>query len=266
MINIIKSLNYSARRDKLNWIALFTVLVLPLFAMYIFTLVTGDSLSKLTPSAYFATQLMGVMFIFTSFVIVILSCNLVAGDASDKTINYEFLAGHDRTKIFAGRMLAGFLWGGVFVYLLVLLPLAYLNFMYGWGPETDPVNVCVRAFLTLFPILRFCAFNMMLASILRSAGKGIAVGYAALMILTIVVSVVDEIFHVEVAFWSGLTNTAYLLVSQNSRNVVMDGKIVTVYDTAVTSVVILKTIGISLLFAAGYVAVAYVNFKKKDRD
>ena len=266
MINILKSLNYGARREKVIWITLGSMLVLPFFAMYLMGMMGGDSLQKMTTSFYFASQLMGVIFIITFFGIIVLAGYLVAGDGGDKVINYEILAGHSRTKIFIARMLAGFLWGGVLTFLLMLLPLGYLTFLYGWGLETDPKNVILRCLLTFFPILRFCVFNMMLACIMRSAGKGIALGYVTFMITALVNSILEDMFQLNLIYHTSMTNAAFLLTSQNARNVVMNGKTVALYETAVTPDMVYRTIGVSLAFTAAYLSIAYIHFKKKDKD
>lgn len=266
MINIIKSLNYGARRDPVNWITIGSILVLPFLGMYVMGAVGGDTLQQVTPSFYFATQLMAIIYVITCFGMIILACNLVAGDAGDKTMNYEIMAGHSRTKIFVARMMAGFLWGTVLVLLLTLLPLGYLNLAYGWGLETDPEEVMLRCLLVFFPTLRFCAFSMMTASIMRSAGKGIAVSYVAYLALAMGTSMLQELFQVTITYQTSMTNAAFLLVSTNSRNVVMDGRTVALYDTAVTPEMICNTIGYSLLFTVIYLIIAYINFKKRDRD
>ncbi len=266
MINILKSLNFGARREKVIWITLGSMLAIPFFAMYLMGMMNGDGLQKMTPSFYFASQMMGVIFIFTCFGIIVLAGLLVAGDGGDKVINYEIMAGHSRTKIFAARMLAGFLWGSVLTFLLMILPLGYFTLLYGWGLETNPKEVLLRCLLAFFPILRFCAFNMMLASIMRSAGKGIALGYVTFMITALVNSILEDMFRLDLIYHTSMTNAAFLITSQNARNVVMNGKTVALYDTAVTADMVYMTIGISLAFTAAYLIIAYVHFKKKDRD
>ena len=266
MLNIIKSLNYSARRDTVNWITIFTLLVLPGFVMYVSGLIEGDSINKMTPSAYFASQEMATVFTFMVFGIMIFSCKLVSGDAGDKTINYEFMAGHSRTKIFVARMIAGLLWGAGIIYITTLLPLVYLNAIYGWGEETNRTEVLIRCVLLIFPLIRSTALYMMIAYLTRSAGKGIALSYAFYMIIAIVVSVIQDVFEIDITYPTSMTNAASLLVSQNARMVVMNGKSVALYDTAVTGDMVWKTITVSLVFTAIYMTIAYINFKKTDRD
>ena len=266
MYNIVKSLNYSARHDMTVIITIISMLGIPAFVSYLTGMINGDSMQKMTPSAYFGGQSMGTVFVFTCFGIMILACKLCAGDAVDKTINYEFLAGHSRGSIFVGRMTAGFLWGAVLIFILMMVPVGVFELLYGWGPETNKTEVLIRCGLVFFAIVRFCAYSMMLATITRSAGKGIALGYATLMVIAMAQSILEEMLDISIIYPTAFTNACYLLVSENSKNVVIDGKTVMLFDTTVSPDMAVKTIAVSLIFTAIYMGITYVNFKKKDRD
>jgi hypothetical protein len=107
---------------------------------------------------------------------------------------------------------------------------------------------------------------MMLASVTRSAGKGIALGYASMMLVAIVTSILQEFLDMTITYQTGMTNAAFLLTSENSRNVVIDGKTVMLFETAVSGDMIQKTIAYSLVFTVLYLVIAYIEFKKRDRD
>ncbi|MBO4864694.1 MAG: ABC transporter permease [Eubacterium sp.] len=266
MLNIIRSLNYSARRDNVNWITLISMLGIPAFVAYISKMIDPNSMNKLTPSVYFASTTMATVFIFCCFGIMILASKLVASDAGDKTINYELMAGHSRNRIFAARMVSGFMWGAGLVFIIMMIPVGVLNLIYGWGPETDKTDVLIRCVLCIFPILRLCAYNMMLASVARSTGKGIALGYASFMAVVITGSVMEEVFGKVVIYPTGFTNASYLLTTENSKYEVINGKEILIYDTAITGEIIWKTIAVSIIFIAIYLMITYINFKKTDRD
>ncbi|MBR6403736.1 MAG: ABC transporter permease subunit [Eubacterium sp.] len=223
-------------------------------------------MNKLTPSVYFASQNMASVFLFMSIGIMIFASKLMAGDAADKTINYEFMAGHSRNEIFVGRIIAGFLWGALLVFILMLLPIGLSDVIYGWGLETNKSEVLIRCALCIFPIIRLCAYNMMLASLTRSAGKGIALGYATLMIVAIATSSLEEFFNIVIKYSTGFTNVSYLLISENSKYEVINGETISVFDTSVTGEMIWKTIAMSAIFTVIYLTVTYINFKKTDRD
>ena len=266
MFNIIRSLNYSARHDKVNILGVITLLIMPVFVLYLSSMLSPDTIGKLTPSVYIGSQQMGIVFVFMSFVTLVLTCRVVGGDASDKTINYEFLAGHSRSRIFAGRTISGLIWGVLIVFAFMMLPLGYLSLISGWGLETSPRDMLLRCFLVLFPLIRICALDMMFASVTRSAGKGIAIGFAATMVVAILGSVVQEFLGIDLSYHTGMTNAAYLLVPQNSWHEVIGGETVSVFDTSIKTDMILKTVIASLIFTAIYLTVSYINFVKKDRD
>jgi ABC-type transport system involved in multi-copper enzyme maturation permease subunit len=239
---------------------------MPLFICYLVGMLNPDSTSIMTPSAYFASTEMGTVYVFMCFGIMILASKVMSGDASDKTINYELMAGHSRDKVFAGRVIASILWGGVLVFVFMLLPLGYLTLFNGWGVETNSIEVLLRSILTLFPIIRFAALTIMVASISRSAGKGIALSYAIFMVTATISSVLQDIFEIDLNYSFSMTNAATLLSTQNSWYEVIDGKSVCIFDTSVSGDMIWKTIVVSLIAAAIYLTIAYINFKKTDRD
>lgn len=263
MFNIIRSQNYTLRRDMVVWIMFISLLVIPfLIPPYMPEL----GAEGLTVSAYFATDAMSFYFFILYICVLILSCKAVASDASDKTINYEFLAGHNREQIFCGRMFTAFLWGIVLIWLFSLYPVLVYDLIYGWGRETDRWGLLFRMTMTIFPLIRICAFNVLLASLLRSAGKGIALSYGVLMGAAIVSSVIQELYNKEIIVELGLTNLLWLITPGNYRNVVIDGKSITMFDTALSTDMTVKTIIVSLILSLLYILLAYAEFKRRDRD
>ena len=266
MFNIIKSLNYSARRDTPNWITIISLLLMPFFILFLSGMMNSGSTSEMTPSLYYASSNLGTVFVFSLIGVMILGSKLVAGDAADKTLNYELMAGHSRTRVFTGRMISGFLWGTVLVFIIFMLPVGLFDLIYGWGPETVKGEVLLRCVLTFFTMMRYCAYVMMLATVTRSAGKGIALGYATMMIIAIVQSILEELLKIVIVYPTAFTNGCALLIATNSKYVVENGKQVCKFDTAVTGEMIWKTIGVSILFTVIYMVISYINFKKTDRD
>jgi ABC-type transport system involved in multi-copper enzyme maturation permease subunit len=245
------------------WIVFISLIVVPIAMPYY---MPELGVEGLTVSAYFATQAMSFYFFIIYICTLILSCKAVASDAADRTINYEFLAGHNRNRIFCGRILTAFWWGVVIMWLFSLYPVLVYDLIYGWGRETDKWGILFRMIMTIFPMIRICAFNVLLASLLRSAGKGIAVSYAMLMAGALVASVLQEIYNTDIILEFGLTNMLWLISPGNHRNVVIDGKSITLFDTALSTDMTVKTIIISLILAMVYILLARAEFKRRDRD
>ena len=266
MMGIIRSINYSLRRDVLVWITVFSMIALPFLLIMIVCNVAGIEFSMFTPSFYFAYQYMAIVSVMFLMAIIILSCKVMGSDAADKTINYELLYGHKRDKVFAARVITGYMWGALLILLCVLLPLGYLTLFNGWGLQTNAKDVLIRTLLSTFPIIRICSLNMMYACLTKSTGKGIALGYATDVVVTIISTVLEELTEIKIRYGFGVMNLASILVSENSREFVIGGKPVMVYETAVTTQMAVKTICFSLIFSVIYISIAYMAFKKGDRD
>ena len=261
MYNNIKSLNYNARRDTPVIIALLSMIVLPVFALFI----EGGSIEEMTADVFFIGQL-GENFVITMFVIMVVACRICGADASDKTINYEFLSGHDRGSIYWARIIAGINWSVVIVMFLSYVPLLVLSIVNGWGQSLEPGNSVARLLLALLPAARLSAFLMMITMLVRSAGKGIALGYGFIMVMVILTSVLQDVLHIDLTWQTAFSNVMSLLTFTNSRNIVIDGETVAVFDSALSVEMIVGTIVASFAATFIYTYIAYAVFKKKDRD
>ena len=265
MINIIKSVNYGLRKDPGVIISILAMLICPYFILMLISTMEGSGFKNITPSFIVVSQLLGMIFGFSYLGITIISCKAMGMDGSDKTINYEIMSGHKRFKVFAGRVISGIVWGTILILIINSIPILVFYLKNGWGKETEPLDVVIRMLLCFFPMLRLGALSMMLASILGSAGKGIAAGLGIFAVSDIVESILSETFNFTTDYLFGFINILALLIPQNSREYIIDGKPVTIFETAVSKELVLFTIGFSLLFTALYLTVSYILFKKKDR-
>ena len=68
------------------------------------------------------------------------------------------------------------------------------------------------------------------------------------------------------AYLSGMYNVMDLLTFDNSRNYVINGVKVDVYDTAVSGKQALMTLAVSLIIGGIYLTAAYLEFTKRDRN
>ena len=265
MLNIVKSVNYGLRKDTGVIISIVAMLGFPFFIIALISNMDAEGLKSVTASFLVGSQLLGMVYGFSYLGIIIISCKAMGMDGSDKTINYEIMSGHRRFKVFAGRVISGIVWGVILVLIIDSLPVLVFCLANGWGKETDPFDVIIRMLLCFFPMLRLCAFHMMIASLLGSAGKGIAAGLGVFTALDIIESVMAENFNLQTDNMFGFINILSLLIPQNSREFIVDGKPVTIFDTSIDSHMVLLTIGVSLLFTALYLTIAFIIFKKKDR-
>ena len=101
---------------------------------------------------------------------------------------------------------------------------------------------------------------------MRSAGKGIAIGYAITLGCVFLWMILQEA-EVKIAdYICGMTNGSMLFMPENYKEKIIDGMKVKIIDTVVTGDMAVKTILISLIMTAVYLTAAYMNYKKSDRD
>ena len=124
----------------------------------------------------------------------------------------------------------------------------------------------MRLVLLVFPLIRLCTLFMMITSVSGSAGKGAALSYLAIMLTIMVGNILDEGFRIDVTNIFAAADISWIMASENSRNVVIDGHKVVKIDYALSSGKMIQTIIVSLIVSAVYLAIAYIVFKKKDRD
>ena len=265
MINIIKSLNYTTRRSTLTALTIFSMIVLPILFSLLSSKFGGISFKELTGDVYM-TAVSGNMIIIFVIAVLIFATMLVGSDAGDKTLNYELMNGHSRSQVFWARMITGYGWAVILVMFFFFLPFGYFSLINGWGLSVDKGEALLRLILLIFPVIRLCTLFMLLSSVSRSAGRGAAFSYLVMMIIVMAGSILDDGFHIDTRSIFATSDIAWVITYENSRNIVVNGQQVTRMDYATTSGEMVKTIVVSLAVSAVYLTIAYIVFKKKDRD
>ena len=244
MYNVIKSVNYSMRRDIAVILTLCTLMVFPFLAgalldsLPILSLAAGDYFLSMIPE-YYVIYILGAM---------ILAAKCCGADAGDRTLNYELLSGHAREESYWGRFAAGLFWAFILVLLFIFLPVLCLDIKNGWGGKVDSHDAFFHAVLLTLPTLRATAFFMMLSTVVRGAGKGIVIGYLSVMFMV----TIDEILNSDSSF-----DFYYLTSLGNGMEVL---------DLTIASDKVFVTVIVSLIMTIVYAMVGYLHFKRKDRD
>ena len=265
MINMIRSINYSTRKNMAVVLAVLSMICLPVLMT---GLIMGVSFTEVNGGEYYA-RIFGESFFVAMFGLMIFSCVASFSDAGDKTLNYEVLAGHSRNRIFFARMIAGVFWGVILFAVLFFYPLVLFGFMGGWYKGISIQDVVLRCLLSLLPLFRVSAFCIMLSSLLRSAGKGIGFTFLAMEIGNTIWEIASGLFHFSdrSAPWvMGMLNVVDLHTLGNAREYVIDGEKLLVYETGLEAKQVVPTVIASLLMGGIYLTIAYIDFKKRDRD
>ena len=264
MYNIIKSLNFTNRRNMVIVITIISMIVMPLL---IPTAVLSVPFKDITGGAYL-TNLSSELFTVWVIAIMIISCIVASADAGDKTIYYEIMAGHSRSRIFFARIISALAWGVLLCAATFYLPLVYYGLINGWPTEGIKISdIILRCLLSLMPMFRIAAFCIMMSVVFRSAGKGIGFSYLLIEVEVLIIEILHEFYKkLDKAYLSGMYNVMDLLTFDNSRNYVINGVKVDVYDTAVSGKQALMTIAVSLITGGIYLTAAYLEFTKRDRN
>ena len=265
MINMIRSINYSTRRNLPVVITVITMICLPVLMV---TMVLGVPITEMDGGEYYC-KAMGESFFLVIFGLLILSCIASSADAGDKTLNYEIMAGHSRSRIFFARTIAGVFWGVILLALLYYYPLVLFGCIGGWYKGINPGDILLRCLLSLLPLFRTAAFCIMLSSVLRSAGKGIGFTFLALEAVTMIWEIIADVLNISdhaVPWIIGMTNVVELHTLTNARDYVIEGEKVTVYQTGLDPKLVIPTVVVSLVMGSIYLAAAYIDFNKRDRD
>ena len=127
MWNIIKAQNYQTRNDIVVIAALIFIGALSIISPYFNGL--NIPFSEITGSIYAVNS----EKTFLLFILLIVTTRVCGWDQSDKTINYEILAGHNRLAVYFGRIITSIIWVTVSCAVLLFGPLAVCTVINGWG-------------------------------------------------------------------------------------------------------------------------------------
>lgn len=137
MNNIIKSQLFQNRKNVILIIASAVVIIVPLL-LYLM----NDNCSEMTGgiAAYSVSDLMPMLVSYYIFLSVPL---LFSSDTADKTMNYEILSGHSRTKVFWSRIYVVYMITIPAIILSLILPVAAASAVNGFGANIKPGELAV---------------------------------------------------------------------------------------------------------------------------
>ena len=256
MWNIIKAQNYQTRNDIVVIVALICVGAI----LIISPMMNGVSLNNITGSVY-AINSDKTFLVFTALV---LASRICGWDQSDKTINYELLAGHDRSAVYFGRIIATLIWVTISNVLLMFVPLGIFTAINGWGYSAEFSWVLFRYLLALLTIFRMTLEFALLAFILRSSGLSLVLGY----LLIVGAIFLDIIFSMDTdknkSWLLGVTNLMHVTGFPDYSFGYVNGEDVIVYESALDATLIIGTIAASVIVGAVCLVIGNVIFRKRD--
>ncbi len=260
MRNIIKALNYQNCRDYFVIIVLLMCVAVSLFVDGIMLLEntgepSGGEYLALSGSDMISTTLM--------FLILFITSRVCGWDYSDKTINYEIMAGHLRSSVYWGRIAVSMIWCMTAGAVVMILPYAVCSLINGWGVNMDLGYAAVRFLLTLFPMFRMVCEFALLTFLVKNCYVSLIAGYLFSGVVMMIQMFGEELFGIDIVYQFAVTNIIWLF-RFNYRPGFIDGEDVMIYDASVNALMIIGTIGASL--AAGIICllIGSALFRKRD--
>lgn len=260
MKNLIKAQLYQLKKDRLVQLVFAGMFIILMLAMYMNQLLSETSSSGLdtvTGGGYFANSLSGVIMVGLMFVIIAVP-RICGWDFTDKTTNYELMAGHIRREVFFSRIIVSLLAGVIGWLILFCAPLAVTGIMSGWGEKLPLTEAVLRGALMLFPIIRLvCEFSC-LTFIIKNPYLTMGIGYVLLMLQ------VSTVFPIKNSFLLGISNLTMLGNVEIWTTYGLDGELNYIFEAYLGAGDIAGTILASLGAGLLSLFLGYIFFKNDD--
>ncbi|MGN0650484.1 MAG: hypothetical protein ACI4KM_08620 [Oscillospiraceae bacterium] len=256
MLNIIKAQNYQARNDLVIVVALLFIGVIYVLSPQL----NNVPFSELTGSMYAVNS----EKTFLLFIVLFITARICGWDQSDKTINYEILAGHGRAAVYFGRIITCLIWTLASCAVLMFAPLGFCSAVNGWGYSADFSWVMIRCLLAFLPIIRVTLELALFTFLLRSSGLSIVLGY----LLIEFSALADFLFGMDsdsgISWALGVPNLMHVAGFSDYSYGYVNGEDVVVYNSALEPPLIFGTVAASVIVGAVCLLLGYVVFKKRD--
>ncbi|MDE5753318.1 MAG: hypothetical protein K2H89_02040 [Oscillospiraceae bacterium] len=257
--NLIRSQLFQLRHEHDIWRELLACLAFQIIIVLIFALgmeTQGIYDVQATGCMFFAENSKMIMLLPVSFVFL-LAGQICAGDFTDKTQNYEIMAGHSRSEIYCSRVILSLILGILSGMLLVVVPVVAAGLYYGWGEQMPVSDAVSRILLVAFPMIRMICEAVFLAFISRHPYLPAIVGGGMIMLSSL--GMLDQCTPL-----LGISNVN--LLCRIEKYIVFDPQehLLYTYDASLAGTDIVGTVILSL--AGGILALLLGNyfFRKDD--
>ena len=259
MWNIVKAQYYQLKRDKVLYIMAVMML---LFCGFNFFDMHWGATEAVTGSLCVAQSgFMMVVYCIIFFMVVTIA-DVVGNDFLDKTVNYEILSGHSRKQVFFGRVIPAVLHGVLGTFCLVIVYPVIATILNGWGTSMDLKGVVIRHVLLLFVLFRIACEYSLVAIITKNTYATYLIGFILSFEQMMVLMFFSDLG--ENAYLTGIHNCVQLTEYSDWHTFFLNGKEQMFYESAVTSEMVIGTIGVSLFAGILSLVLGYVYFKHDD--
>lgn len=261
MWNIMKSQNYQTRGDNLVIYGFLIVLIFPFLGL----LMDGDGsiFGDLNGGMYLL--LASPMFPFAATILSLIVVARICGwDSTDKTINYEIMAGHSKAEVYFGRVCSALIWtiGGSFAAMV--LPVAIISLICGFGNSMPLGDVALHTGIFLAVVFRMSCEYILLTFLLRNCYAAMLLGYTFTAFGMVGVMIYTDITGVEPTVETVLVNMGQLFNFGNYQIKNIGGEEIQVFNLSLEPSIISSTVLVSLLVGIICLLVGYVFFSRRD--
>ena len=263
MWNIVRGLNYQLKRDNgVVYIYLVAALALggylaDFFGNYGFEELTGGFFGVLQGDAQFMA--IGIL-------VPLLTARIAGWDYTDKTMNYELLAGHSRRQVYWSRVWVSLVWCMISCVISMFVPLLVFSTINGWGIRADMGGMLLRYILVIFPAFRLLCECVLLTVLMKNCYMVMIIGFVMYEFSWVFGVMSEPLTGFELTTQFTSMNIYRLLLFDKSRFAYINGEDIVVYDVAMEPGFLLGTVVVSLVVGVACLWIGYLYFKKSDMD
>ncbi len=255
MQNIIRSQLFQLKRDKIvKW--MFVICLL--FQLLLIEMNVILESQEYTGGQAFV-EFGGQCASFPLFFLIVATAQICGTDFLDKTSHYELMSGHKRKEVYLGRVITALMVVTILAWLLTMLPVVISTGMYGWGTKLPIEYALIRSVLLLFPFARMICEFAFLTYLFKNPYIVMGIAY-----LFFVISASGMVAND--GYMLGITNISVLFDIDTWATYGMEADMNYIYDASVKGVMILKTIGMSVIIGVVSLYLGYVFFKHDDQN
>ncbi len=261
MWNIIKAQNYQIKRDNLVVYVFLAGLVFPFLGMVMGA--DGLDFGSISGSEYMAGA-SSIFPIILMLLALVLSSRICGWDSTDKTINYEIMAGHSRKEVYFGRVCSALMWTLAGGLLLMAVSLLFVLAVFGWGEHMSLGALVLRIVVALFPLFRLCCEFILLTFLLQDCYKGLVLGFVLFDVSILAVMIYEEFTDRILTVQLASANLLELFNFSNYSSQYINGEDVIVYTASLEPSMLAGSIIISLAVGTACIAIGYIVFCRQD--
>ncbi len=259
MWNIIKAQCYQIKGDIITISGLIISLVLPFLGLF----AEGVSINNLTGSMFAVTVMSLIPFILLIISLVFVP-RIMGWDMNDRTINYEVMSGHSRAQVYFARFFTSVIWTFIASVIIVSIPILIFTAVNGWGSSVKTADFVTRAVVMMLPFFRWICELTLLTVLAKNSNTGMVLGFVIFEVMMIFYMILDEMLDVNIDVIFSSANLMSLSTISNSRNVLIDGNMVNVFDAVLKPSIIQNSAVISIAAGIFCIIVSFGIFKKRD--